>query len=103
MRDGGGGAGMGALIGGVLILVAMLVIGTLMAKMVFGPSNPSGATTSAPASQSAHVDHGRDAAKSGRCRPDRRRCLGGSRAHAVHGRYARAREARRRAAPDGPR
>lgn len=48
---------MGALIGGVLVLVAMLVIGTLTAKMVFGPSSSSVATN-APASQTTHVDHG---------------------------------------------
>src|SRR5262245_34577432 len=52
-------AGMGALLGGVLILVAMLVIGTLTAKMVFSPSGHAG-TSSAPASSSAtaYVDHG---------------------------------------------
>jgi len=52
------GAGLGALIGGVLVLVAMLVIGTLTAKMVFGPA-PKTQTTSAPAaSTTAYVDHG---------------------------------------------
>jgi hypothetical protein len=53
------GAGMGALIGGVLILVAMLVIGTLTAKMVFAPTNRSGNTsTPTSASTTAYVDHG---------------------------------------------
>jgi hypothetical protein len=55
----GDGAGLGALIGGVLVLVAMLVIGTLTAKMVFSPGSRSGSTTSAPAaSTTTYVDHG---------------------------------------------
>jgi hypothetical protein len=49
---------MGALLGGVLILVAMLVIGTMTAKMIFSPTNRSAPTTPASASTTTYVDHG---------------------------------------------
>jgi hypothetical protein len=52
----GDGAGMGALIGGVLVLVAMLVIGSLTAKMLFSPTSHT--TSTASASTTTYVDHG---------------------------------------------
>src|SRR5438105_15025037 len=52
------GVGMGALIGGVLVLVAMLVIGTLTAKMIFSPTTRTGTSSPASGSTTAYVDHG---------------------------------------------
>ena len=52
------GAGMGALLGGVLVLVAMLVIGTLTARMIFAPTSRTSGATPASQSTTAYVDHG---------------------------------------------
>lgn len=49
---------MGALIGGVLVLVAMLVIGTVMAKMVFSPTSTSTTAAAASTTTPAPIDHG---------------------------------------------
>jgi len=52
------GAGLGALIGGVLVLVAMLVIGTLTARMIFAPGHGGTTVSTANASTTTYVDHG---------------------------------------------
>ena len=51
-----GGAGVGALVGGGLVLVATLVIGALVARMVSSPSGTN--TASTESAKPAYTDHG---------------------------------------------
>ncbi|MEO7091642.1 MAG: hypothetical protein ABI175_00240, partial [Polyangiales bacterium] len=49
-----GGAGVGAIVGVGLVLVAAIVIGAFVARMLGGPTNTVASSAPAP----THVDHG---------------------------------------------
>lgn len=58
MARGDSGVGVGALIAGVLVLVAMLVIGSLVARMVSSPGTSNVVATTPPPASPSYVDHG---------------------------------------------
>ncbi|GAC1361661.1 MAG: hypothetical protein NVSMB47_13930 [Polyangiales bacterium] len=56
MRGGGGGAGVGAIVGGAMVLLVTIVIGAVMARMLGGRTQTSGGSGSAP--REVYVEHG---------------------------------------------